>query len=67
MSTQVPVLQSAIPTPNDDPTSVIQAVLAIKQTLEHDHGFMLGKARVPKTAAGIAIGAAISAVTKTLP
>jgi len=67
MSTQVPVMQTSVPTPNEDPASLVQSVLAIKQTLEHDHGFALGKSRRPLTAAGIAVNAAISAVTKTLP
>ena len=67
MSTQVPVFHAGIMTPNEDPASIIGSIMAIKQTIEHDHGYPLGKARPPKTAAGIAIGAAISAVTKTLP
>lgn len=66
MSTKVPITQASIPTPNNDPQSIVQSVLAIKQTLEQQHGYATGRPRVAKTTAGIAIDAAITHVKNTL-
>lgn len=67
MSTKVPITQATIPTPNEDPVSIMQSVLAIKQIVETARGDPYGMPRHAKTATSIAIDAAITHVKNTLP
>lgn len=58
-----------IPVPTEDPRSLVQSILAIKQDIETGHGIMdiVNRSRpVTKTDVNVSIGAAISAVKATL-
>lgn len=64
MSTSNPVTVPSIPMPTDEPASIVQSILAIKQNVEIAQGTRGARAAVqPPSAVNIAIGAAIRAVT----
>jgi hypothetical protein len=68
MSTASPVTVPSIPTPNEDPASIVQSVMALKQNVEIAQGTRGARAAIhPPSATNIAIGAAISAVTRLNP
>ena len=66
MSVSNPVTTPSIPSPSDDPASLVQAVWAIKQNIEIDQGTR-GIVRAAglhgPTIVNIQLGAAIRAVT----
>ena len=64
MSTSNPVTVPSIPMPTDEPASIVQSILAIKQNVEIAQGTRGARAAVQQpSAVNIAIGAAIRAVT----
>lgn len=70
MSTTAPVTVPTIPTPNADPESLQQAVLAIKQNIEISQGtrgIVRASSLHGPTVVNVQTGAAISAVTRLNP
>ena len=68
MSTATPIVgQPSIPTPTDDPRSLVQSILAIKANIEFGHGYPHTTPLAAPTTVNTAIGAALRAVAKTLP
>jgi hypothetical protein len=58
-----PEVYTAIPVPTDDPASIVQAVMRIKQNIEASHNFPRVTPVQRPTLVNVQIGAMISRIT----